>query len=163
MPNGGLSAPQKRKWRLETELGPGFNKMLLVNGKVRWPCASIFHHRIVISRLCPQPVVCLLRAEESKRREGACYIALKRAEARAMVRLLQSASIELVEKDATKIKVSRRGFIYAGGEGDFMAMMVVASPTRLKCVLAESGIACSLWELKAPVIWNLGLPWPTNA
>ena len=172
MPNGGLSAPQKRKWRLETELGPGFNKMLLVNGKVRWHCASLFRYNIAISRRCPQPVVCLLMAGERPQRavrlfraagHADFYVALKRANAKAMVRAMRSASIELVADDATRIDMGRGEFIYAGGEGDFCAMVVSAPPTRLKRVLAESKIACSLFEPKAGVIHNMGLPWPTNA
>ena len=36
-----------------------------------------------------------------------------------------------------------------------------APQTRVKRVLCESGIACSLFEPKAQVIHNMGLPWPT--
>ena len=80
-----------------------------------------------------------------------------------MIRVLRSASLELVAEDATRIDMGRGEFIYAGGEGDFCAMVVAAPPTRLKRVLAESGIACSLWEPEARIIWNMRLPWPTNA
>jgi len=110
MPNGwGFSAPQRRKWRTEFEIGPGYNILWLANGKVRLLCCRIFHPHISISRMCPQPVVCLLRADDLRPcGEGASYIALKRADAKAMVRRLKSASIELVEADATKMKVRNR-------------------------------------------------------